>query len=173
MPSPSVSSTQSPPQVPTASSWLPSQSQSPVGMTVHPQSKTAPGPLQTPHSSVTPSQSSKLSQSSKAASESNKNTSRISWSWSPFWKIWTWIWPEMGPAVVICMSKTRWSSPAKPGWVSAASKPGKGRYHAPPTLSSTVTLKPDASPSNSSEALMSPQIAEGCSPPVVSEPMVM
>ena len=36
---------------PKASSWLPSQSQSPAGMSEHPHSYIAPGPLQMPHSS--------------------------------------------------------------------------------------------------------------------------
>ena len=50
-PSPSASSSQVPPHTPRASSWLPSQSQSPAGMSSHPHSSTSPGPLQMPHAS--------------------------------------------------------------------------------------------------------------------------
>ena len=58
MPSASASAVHDPPHTPSTSGWLPSQSQSPTGMSSHPHSQMAPGPLQIPHASKSPTQSS-------------------------------------------------------------------------------------------------------------------
>ena len=68
----------------------------------------------------------------------------------------------MEPEVVICIRSTRKSSPAKPGWLSASSRPGNGEYQMPPVASSTVTLNPDPLPSNSKDASTSPHAEDGC-----------
>ena len=84
-PSSSASSVQVPPHTPRASSWFPSQSQSPFGMSVHPHSYMSPGPLQMPQASNAPTQLSTSSQtpsSSTSAMQVPPHTPKAS-SWFP------------------------------------------------------------------------------------------
>ena len=101
MPSLSTSLVHDPPHAPMASAWFPLQSQSPAGMSSHPQLATGPGPLHTPHASYNPTQSSTSSQmpsKSKSANSHMVNNSGL--DCSPSTNTWAFMVNVNSPQVV-------------------------------------------------------------------------